>query len=60
VYCHITYSLASALTPALGMNDATKKLSIQGCEIAGQVRKPLSNEIYPLDKVSVIEPPASA
>jgi hypothetical protein len=24
------------------------------------VRKPLSNEIYPLDKVSVIESPASA
>ena len=60
VFCHITHPLASALTPALDLKEGAQKLPIQGCEISGEVRKPLSNEIYPLDEVSVIEPPTSA
>ena len=60
VYCHSDHPLASTLAPALDLEDSNKLLTINDCVIAGDVRKPLRNEIYPLDEVSIIKPPASS
>ncbi len=64
IYCHASHqSLASALTPVIDSSDDAKveKLKIEDdTGIFGQLRQPLSNELYPLDKRSVIEPPSSS
>ena len=60
VYCHVSHPLASALTPVVDAKDPKKKLKIEDHEIFGELRQPLSNEVYPLDKKSIIQPPSSA
>lgn len=60
VYCHVAHSLASSLTPVVDAKDPKTKLKIEDNKIFGELRQPLSNEIYPLDKRSVIQPPKSA
>ena len=65
VYCHVTHPLASAVTEILDATEKTKKFHIQEMTeknttlLAGEIRQPLSNEMYPLDKVSSIDPPAT-
>ncbi len=60
VYCHVSHHLASALTPVIDCKDPKAKHKIEESKIFGELRQPLSNEIYPLDKKSVINPPSSA
>lgn len=60
VFCHINHKLSSSVVPALDSADKTKKLAIEDSDFFGYFRCPLSNEIYPLDKVSAIHPPVSS
>lgn len=60
VYCHVNHSLSSSLVPILDAEEKTQKAEIEDCKIFGFLRCPLSNEIYPLDKVSDISPPLSS
>jgi 5'-3' exoribonuclease 2 len=60
IYCHISHSLASALTPVIDTLEPHSKMHIDGCDIFGALRQPLSNELYPLDKRSVIQPPKTS
>ncbi len=60
VYCHISHALASAVTPVIESKDPKQKYAIDDNGIFGELRQPLSNEVYPLDKKSVINPPASS
>lgn len=60
IYCHVSHKLAASVVPALDAKDRTKKLTIDDCDLFGFFRAPVSNEIYPLDKVSVIHPPSSS
>jgi 5''-3'' exonuclease len=60
IYCHISHSLASALTPVIDASEPHNKMGIDGCDVFGALRQPLSNEIYPLDKRSIIPPPKTS
>ena len=60
IYCHVAHSLASSLTPVVDAKDTATKLKIEDSKLFGEVRQPLSNEIYPLDKRSVIPPPKTS
>ena len=60
IFCHVSHELSSSLVPALDSEDKKQKLAIEDIDLFGQLRCPLSSEIYPLDKVSVIEPPSSS
>lgn len=64
VYCHVGHHLASVATLALDSHDTDTKFSIEDnaqiSSLSGVVRKPPSDEVYPLDKVSSISPPSQA
>lgn len=60
IYCHVNHDLASSILSALDSKDKSEKVPIEDCKIFGFLRTPLSNEVYPLDQVSTIYPPASA
>jgi len=67
IYVHVTHPLAAAVLPVLESTDKNKKLSIKsltsdddGKKIDGLLRPPLSNEIYPIDEATSINPPSSA
>jgi len=60
VFCHISHQLASSLTPVIDSKNKNEKLMIEDAGIFGQLRLPLSNEVYPLDKKSVVHPPATS
>lgn len=60
IYCHISHSLASSITPVVDMKDPNKKVDIDDDKIFGKLRKPLKNEIYPLDKRSIVQPPSTS
>jgi len=62
VYCHVTHPLASAVSAALDTKEKDKLrmediADVEQCSITGFVRRPLSNEVYPLDDVSTIDAP---
>ena len=42
------------------MKDPNKKVDIDDDKIFGKLRKPLKNEIYPLDKRSIVQPPSTS
>lgn len=60
VYCHISHQLASSLTPVIDSKSKNEKMKIEDAGIFGQLRLPLSNEVYPLDKKSVVYPPSTS
>ena len=60
IYCHVNHELSSSITTALDSQDKSEKVPIEDCKIFGLLRTPLSNEVYPLDQVSSIHPPASS
>ncbi len=59
VYCHVNHTLSSSIVPTLDSEDK-KQQQIEEGKIFGFLRRPLSNEVYPLDKVSVIDPPSTS
>lgn len=60
IYCHVSHPLASAVTPVIDAKDPKQKYKIEDNGIFGDLRQPLSNEVYPLDQRSVISPPSSS
>jgi 5'-3' exoribonuclease 2 len=60
IYCHVNHDISSSLVPTLDSQDKSEKLPIENCKVFGLLRRPLSNEVYPLDQVSTIHPPSSS